>query len=212
MNIHPKHTGYHRAGFTYVELLTALSVLTVVLSAAAALIYAAGSAESAASKMGHHQARIRYATMRIRELARKSCLVFPRSNTGVVFWTGDENGDGQINGNEVAWLSTDVGSGYGTMVSITEFPDQTAVVKRRDLQFRNGLDVLAANSNETVTNLFEGYSSVSVSFKDNITTVTFALVEDSQSRNYQISAATRASADYLLSFSTSNLLLGDDDF
>lgn len=210
MNIHLKHTGYRRAGFTLVELLTALSVLTVILSAAATLAFAVGSAESATNKMGEQQARIRYATMRIRELARNSCLVIPYSDTGVIFWTGDANADGKINGSEAVWLSTDAGSGNGSIVSITEFPGQTAVVTRQELESGNDLNVLMAITDETVTNLFENCSSVSISLQDNITTVTFTLVEDSQSRQCQVIAAIRASYDFLLD-SNSNLLSGDDD-
>lgn len=212
MNIHSKHSSNRRAGFTLAELLLALSVTTIVLAAAAGLAFAMGSAESSTNKMGEKQARIRYATMRIRELARNSCLVFSYSNTGVVFWTSDANGDGEINGNEIAWLSTNAGSGSGTNLTITEFTDETSVVERRNLQFNSGLSSLLMSSDETVTTLFEDCTSVSISLSNNVTTVNVTLVEDDQTRDFQICAAIRASASYLLSSTYSNLIDGDDDF
>lgn len=212
MNIHLKHSSHHRAGFTLAELLLALSVTAVILSAAAALAFAMGSAESATNKMGEKQARIRYSTMRIRELARNSGLVFTYSDTGVVFWTGDANGDGEINGNEVAWLSTNAGSGKGTVLTITEFPDDTSVVERRNLQFSSGISSLLMGNDEEVTTLFEDCTSVTISLSNNITTVNVILVEDDQIKEFQISAAIRASSKYLLSSAYSNLVEGDDDF
>lgn len=194
------------------ELLLSLSVMTIVLTAAASLAFAMGVAEKVTSQMGEEQARIRFATMRVRELARNSCMVFTHSTTGVVFWTGDANGDGQINGNEVTWLSTDAGGGAGTVLKITEFPDYSAVITRRDLQFQSGLSTLALMSNETVTILFEDCSSVSISLKDNITTVAITLVEDDQAKDLQICAAVRSSVDYLLTSTDSDLVSGDDDF
>jgi len=212
MNIYKKNTGFRRAGFTLAELLLALSVMTIVLSAAAALAFAMGSAESATSKMGEQQARIRFATMRIRELARNSCLVIPCSTTGVVFWTGDANEDGMINGNEVVWLSTDGSDGAGKVVRITEFPGQTAVVKKTDLQNKSAINSLIMTSEETVTTILNDCSSVSISLQDNITTVSISLIEDGQVKELQICAAIRASANYLLTAPNSDLVSGDDDF
>jgi prepilin-type N-terminal cleavage/methylation domain-containing protein len=212
MNIHPKHSGCYRAGFTLAELLLSLSVMTIVLTGAASLAFAMGVAESVTSQMGEEQARIRFATMRLRELARNSCMVFTNSTTGVVFWTGDANGDGQINGNEVAWLSTNAGGGAGTVLKITEFPDHSSVITRHALQFQSGLSTLTLMSDEIVTNLFEDCSSVTISLKDNITTVAITLVEGNQAKELQICAAIRSSVDYLLTSPTSNLVTGDDDF
>ncbi len=211
MNIHPKNAGYRKAGFTLAELILALSVMSVILAAAATLAFAMSSAESATNKMGEKQARLRFSTMRVRELARNSCMVFTTAN-GVVFWKDDVNGDGQINGNEITILKVDAGSGTAKTLKLTELPDVTDSVQKDQLQDNVSIDSLVNSTDEQTMLLFEDCTSASVSLDNSgkVVTVDFTITENNQIKEYQICGMIRASADYLLT-PANDMISGDDD-
>ena len=206
--LHKKKTG----GFTTLELLVSLSVMSVILAAAAMLAFAVSTAEAAANEMGARQAHIRYASTYIRELARNSCLCFTYSTYSVIFWKDDANEDGEINGSEIAWLYIEEeGSGY--TVKIMEFPDQSYAVTRNELKYGNGLSTLRMLTEETIMVLLnEGLSaSISLEKSDKYVIVDFVLNEEGMVKEYQICGAVGASADFLTSTDGSGELLTTDD-
>ncbi len=197
-------------GFTLAEVIIALSVMSIILAAAATLAFAVSTAEAATREMGQRQAHLRFSSMRIRELARNSCLVFTYSTTGVIFWKDDLNGDGAINGNEVAWLYVDhVGSEY--TINLMEFPDYTDSLTRNQLEFGSGLTTMMATDEKATVLLAECLSaSISLEMRK-LVIVEFSLREESQTREYEMCGGIRASADFLNITGPSDELVTQDD-
>ena len=78
------------------ELLVALMVSSIVLTAIVTLAYALSTAYESTSDMNEKQAHIRYTTLRITELMKNSkliCGIFP---TELVLWRADDNNDNLI--------------------------------------------------------------------------------------------------------------------
>jgi len=199
-------------GFTSLELLISLSVMATILAAAATLAFAISTAEAATNEMGQRQAHIRFASNYIRELAGKSCLCFTYSTTGVIFWKDDANGDGKINGSEIAWLYVSNETG-GYAVNVTEFPDQSYEVTRNALKYGNGLLMLKMLTDETNMVLIDKCISASISLEksNKLLIVDFSLSEESLTKEYQFSGALGASADYLTGTDGSGELVTSDD-
>ena len=197
-------------GFTLAELIIALSVMSIILAAAATLAFAVSTAEAATSKMGQRQAHLRFSSMRIRELARNSCSVFTYSTTGVIFWKDDLNADGKINGNEVAWLYVDrVGREY--TVNLTEFPDYSDSLTMGQLQYDNGLMKMRMTDEKTTVLLTECLSASISLVMQKLVIVDFSLSAEGQSRKYQMSGGIRASAVFLNKTKALNVQVTQDD-
>ena len=101
-------------GFTLVELLVALMVSSIVLSAVATLAYATSSAKEATDDMGREQAQLRQASMRLTDLIKQSNQIY-RSGLGMNYafeWgtqlCHDLNADGDYDDNdEKVWIYRD---------------------------------------------------------------------------------------------------------
>ena len=98
-------------GFTLVELMVALLVSSVILSAVAALAYATSSAKEATDDMGREQAQLRQVSMRVTDLIKSSNRVY-RGAFGMNYayeWgtrlCHDLNADGDYNdAGETVWI------------------------------------------------------------------------------------------------------------
>lgn len=97
------------SGFTIIELITALVVSFVVLTAVVTLAFAISSAYDCTGDINEKQARIRYTTIRISELIKYSELICDASPDGLVIWKADDNNDNQINVSEIAYIETNNG-------------------------------------------------------------------------------------------------------
>ena len=96
-----KHS--HNA-FTLVELLVALVVTSIVLTAVATLAFALGTANDSADDTSRKQAQVRFATLRLSELIRHSRLIHDTSDSDVVLWRVDNDGDDQIDPDELVYI------------------------------------------------------------------------------------------------------------
>lgn len=209
------HSRKRNGGFTVAELILGLSVMAIVLTAAATLAFAMGSANSVTSKMGERQAHLRFSNMRLGELVRNSCLVFEYDyqNDVLVFWVEDKNKNGVMNGDEIALLyAGNPVAGRPTSIEIVEFPGQTMYVPEFNLFDSFVVSVLYNNTDERITELIADCSNASLSLdaSGEFVTVEFDLQENGITRTYQICGAIRASADYLID-STGYFVNGDDD-
>jgi prepilin-type N-terminal cleavage/methylation domain-containing protein len=104
------------SGFTLVELMIALIVSSIILSAVATLAYAATSAHEATDQIGRQQAQFRQACVRVSDLIRRSACVY-EDMTGIqahewgVRLCLDENADGDyLDDGETVWVYRDEGS------------------------------------------------------------------------------------------------------
>ena len=210
MKYRHKNIDIRQGGFTVAELVLAFSVMSVVLAAAATLAFAMSSAEASTNEMGEKQAHLRFASMRIGEVVRNSCMAFTYSDTGILFWVEDENSDGIMNGQEMAWLVTD---SKKTTVQLIEFYDQPMVVTRDGLQ--NGSDLLYLYyTTEDVRQgvLLSGCQEVNITLDadEEFVTIDLNIEENDIWKEYQICGGLRAKADYMYDHD-GKFVTGDDD-
>lgn len=92
------------AGFTLVELMVALLVSSVVLSAVATLAYATTSASTATDQIGREQSVLRHVTVRLSDLIMRANEVVSASDSGFELWH-DTNTDGVPDANELTLVT-----------------------------------------------------------------------------------------------------------
>jgi prepilin-type N-terminal cleavage/methylation domain-containing protein len=91
-------------GFTLVELLIALVITGIVLTAVATLAFAMGTANKATDDLSLKQAQVRFATLRIQDLIRHSKLICFAGSDDMAIWRADDNNDGNINIGEIVYI------------------------------------------------------------------------------------------------------------
>ena len=107
-----------RGGFTLAELLIALMVTAIILSAVASLASAMGSANSATKEMGRNQTILRSASIRLAEIIRYSKLICATPGNDVVIWKADDDNDNEIGPGEILYIESGSQRDY---VRILEF-------------------------------------------------------------------------------------------
>jgi len=171
----PKH---NFKAFTFVELLVALVVTGIVLTAVATLAYTLGTVNETSDDTSRKQAQLRYATLRISELIKYSKLVYAASEDEIVLWL-DYNKDEHLDEITELVLISKVPLADGDM-QLYEFnsdPEPVLLIPRcRNVQF-----VLDSAPPDT--------KSVGISFE---------LEENDVWHEYQINAALRGWAGHLL--------------
>ncbi|HIJ66726.1 MAG TPA: prepilin-type N-terminal cleavage/methylation domain-containing protein [Planctomycetes bacterium] len=201
----------NRAGFTYVELLVALMVCSVVFTAVASLSYALNSASNSTEQIGTHQMALRCATVRVSDLVKHSVMAFDTPGNGIALWTGDDNNDGLINGSELVYIGTDAG---GQSLLLLDFPGQSQSVTRGEIESGTGKTDLVSVTDERYITLLPECDNVQITLDaaGTFVNILFDLTEAKVTSSYQISAVLRCSADNLLDPATGEPHgLGDDD-
>jgi prepilin-type N-terminal cleavage/methylation domain-containing protein len=200
----------YEKGFTLVELLVALIVTGIVLAAVATLAFAVGAANDETDDTSQKQAQIRHATLRISELIRHCKLICGTPGDDLAVWRADDNGNGQININELVYIERGTGRDY---LRLCEFPSSdTSLVNLSDI------DTLSTSDYDVVTyvSLVPQCSNVQFGFlpelppKSSFVTISFDIVENDIVRQYQISAALRGWAGNLLNDTGDSLVIDDD--
>jgi prepilin-type N-terminal cleavage/methylation domain-containing protein len=206
----PKHSNN---AFTLVELLVALVVTSIVLTAVATLGFALGTANDSADDTRLKQAQVRYATVRISELIRHCKLICSGSSGDFAIWRADENGDGQININELVYIVRGLGR---DRLMLCEFPssDDSAI----DL---GSIEALSTNwwsaysSEVSSTRLIPECGNVEFSSDawpplTRFVSISFDVLENGVVRQYQISAGLRGWSGNILN-QAGDSFVGDDD-
>ena len=93
--------------FTLVELLMAVTITAMIGMAVVAVSSALSSAKASTDSMVEAVSSGRYAMRSIAADVRKAALVTAADDDGMVIWTGDDNGDGQINLDELVLIRPD---------------------------------------------------------------------------------------------------------
>ena len=194
-------------GFTLVELLVALVVTGIVLAAVATLAFAMGTANDVADDSSQKQAQVRYATLRISELIRHCKLICGTPGGDVAVWRADDNGDGQININELVYIERGTGRDY---LRLCEFPSSdTSLVNLSDIE-----TLSAGDYSVTYVLLVPQCGNVEFSFdvappNSRFVSISIDILENDIVHQYQISAALRGWAGNLLDGSGN--IVSDDD-
>ena len=204
-----------RSGFTLVELLVALTVSSVVLTAVATLAYALGAATDSTDDTSRKQAQVRYTTLRISELVRQCKLVCFAGASDFAVWRADDNEDGRINFSELVYIEKGAGANH---LHFCQFPiswGSDPVVNLSDIRAFSTSWWVARNMAVESTAIVPQCSNVQFSFdvlppRTQFVSISFDLVEDNKPRQYQINSGVRGWAGNLLN-AAGTALVSDDD-
>jgi len=198
----------YKRGFTLVELLLALIVTGIILAAVTTLAFAVGAANDTTDDTSQKQAQVRYATLRISELIRHCKLICGTPNSEIAIWRADNNGDGQININELIYIERGAGNDY---LRFCEFPlSDASIVNLSDIQ------TLSTNIySVTYVPLVPQCVNVQFSFDvpppySRFVSISFDVLENEIVRQYQINTSLRGWAGNLLDAGGNNVVSDDD--
>lgn len=198
----------YKRGFTLVELLLALIVTGIILAAVTTLAFAVGAANDTTDDTSQKQAQVRYATLRISELIRHCKLICGTPNSEIAIWRADNNGDGQININELVYIERGAGRDY---LRFCEFPlSDASIVNLSDIQ-------TLSTSSYSVTYIPLVPQCVNVQFSfdmvppySRFVTISFDVLENGIVHRYQINTSLRGWAGNLLDAGGNNIVSDDD--
>ena len=172
-------SGFNHKGFTLAELLVAMMVTSIILAAVATLAYSLGRVSEDGDYTAEKQAHLRYVTMRISELIRYSKLVYSAEEKEIVLWR-DDDGDDAIEAAELIKIERGTEKGYYQLRELDGTSDPIVLIHHcHNVKF--GFD----QPSEPPT-------------KRKLVIVSFDLNENGVMHQYQISAALRCWAGYML--------------
>jgi len=195
-------------GLTLVELLVALVVTSIILGAVATLAFAIGVANDTAGQTALRQAQLRYATMRIRDIIRHCKLICAAEDNNLRIWLADNNNDNKINIGELVFI--DAGENRDHL-ALYQFPSiNTSVLSINDVK-----SVVPDDYQADYVALLPQCSNVrflldSPAPYTRFVSIGFDLDQGNVITSYQITAAARSWAGYLLGPS-GQIVSGDDD-
>ena len=198
----------YKRGFTLVELLLALIITGIILAAVTTLAFAVGAANDTTDDTGQKQTQVRYATLRISELIRHCKLICGTPNSEIALWRADNNGDAQININELVYIERGVGGDY---LRFCEFPlSDTSIVNLSDIQ-----TLSTSSYSVTYIPLVPQCTNVQYSFDvlppySRFVSISFDVLENGIVRQYQINTSLRSWAGNLLDVGGNNIVSDDD--
>lgn len=205
----------NKKGFTLVELLIAMTVAGIIMSAVATLAFAVGSANEVTDDTSEKQAQIRFATMKISELIRHCRLICYVNSQELAVWRADDvpGGEGQINAGELVYIETG-----NNRIRLMDFSSVPAAVESVPL----ALDQLEGLKSSLMSDCVERYavlvpacSNIDVGFLPELppgsrfVTISFDIAENDAVRRYQTNAALRGWAGNLID-DTGNIVSDDD--
>jgi prepilin-type N-terminal cleavage/methylation domain-containing protein len=205
----------HRHGLTLVELMVAMIVSSIVVTAVATLAFAMDSANRATDDTSQKQAQIRFATMRLSELIRHSKLICYVNSQELVVWCSDNTagGEDQINAGELAYIEID-----NNRIRLMDFSSVPASLETTPLtlaQLEGLKGSLMSDCTERYAVLVPECSNIEFGFlpelppRSRFVTISFDVMENSVVRHYQTNATLRSWAGNLLD--DANDVVSDDD-
>jgi len=203
----------YRKAFTLVELLIALVVTGVILSAVTTLAFAMSSASRASDDTIVKEAQLRQARLRIGELVRNCKLICAAAGNDLAVWQADTNNDGTLNVGELVYIES--GGGRDALQLCQFSAGQNAVVPLPSLALATMKAWLVSQYTETYARLIPACQNVQFTLDTappytRRLTISFGLDENGTVHPYEISVTLRAWAGNLLN-SDGTMLVGDDD-
>jgi type II secretory pathway pseudopilin PulG len=218
-----------KTAFTIVELLVALVVTSVILSAVATLAFAMSTAARVAEETAYTQTSVRTVGLQLGDLIRSSLMICAQVDDDVdgvkdlVVWTRDDDDANVIDVNEIVYIECD-----GSNLYLRRFDTQENPTVFTALGLSEGESLLTALAqSSTQATLVQHYASdripllqgcSHIQFELNPTpprtrrlTISFDLAEDGGVHHYEIEAGLLGSAEYLLNSDATDLVVSDDD-
>jgi len=204
----------YKKGFTLVELLVALIVTGIVLAAVATLAFAVGAANDVTDDSSQKQAQVRYATLRISELIRHCKLICGTPGDDLAVWRADDNGDGQININELVYIERGPSGDHIRLYECNSVSNP--VITLSDIDAVGTSWWLGFYDSETYVELLPQCSNIQFvpspdAPQTRFVSIAFDVLENDIVHQYQISAALRGWAGNLLNDTGDSLVSSDDD-
>lgn len=205
-------------GFSLVELLMALMVTGIILTAVVTLAFALNTAYDDTSDISEKQAKIRFVSLNISELighCKLICADHTYINGDLIVWRNDDNGDNRINLSEIVYIET---GNKGNYLRLLQFsPDDPWgdiiiwLYWIRQYNYKNALIYWFTEYRTTLLDQCEGIKITLDRIPPYTTLVNIKLdiEQNSQVRTYQISAGLRCQAVNLIK--DPYTLVTDDD-
>lgn len=207
----------YKKGFTLVELMVALIVTGIILSAVATLAFAFSAVNDATDDTDRKQAELRYATLKISDLIRHCKLICSVTDGDLVIWRDDNvsGGENEINPEELVYIETS-----NDQIRILDFPDcpswlKTFQIQLSWLQSSWIKTTLLGYCDEEYVVVIPECSNVQFQFdasppQSQFVNISFNLTENGIDRQYQIDNALRCWAGHLLNSAGTDLTSDDD--
>ena len=198
-------------GFTLVELIVALIVTAIVLTAAVTLAFAVEKANDVTADLSLKQAQVRFATMRIQELIRHCRLICSSSSSGFALWRSDDNNDEHINIGEIVYIDWGPNQSY---LRICEFSSSdSSVISIGSIEALATNWWLSYSSDVNYIRVLPQCSNVQCGFdvsppQSQFVRLSFEVTENDAPHQYQINTKIRGWAGNLLD--TGNIVHDDD--
>jgi hypothetical protein len=196
-----------------VELLVALVVTGVILSAVATLAFAMSSATRASEDVAFAQTQMRTATLHLADLIQRCRMICAAPGDDIVVWKSDDNHDGRINLNELAYIERGTSHNYLHMGLFSNAANP-------EIAFSSlGLAATKASLISTygMTDVALLRSAASVQFTLDATppasrrlVISLDLTEDQAVHHYEMALAMVGSAANLLNAAGTDLVTDDD--
>jgi prepilin-type N-terminal cleavage/methylation domain-containing protein len=201
----------YKNGFTLVELLVALVVTSIVLTAIATLAFALNTATNSSDDVSIKQAHLRFATLRIQELIRHSKLICSVSNDDMAIWRADDNNDENINIGELVYIERGVDRDHIQLCEFPSFDNSVIDIESIDAIATNWWSEYSGSVNYIL--IVPQCSNVEFGFdvlppQSKFVSIKFELVENKINHQYQIAAGVRSWAGNLLN---EGEIVSDDD-
>ncbi|MBP7049534.1 MAG: prepilin-type N-terminal cleavage/methylation domain-containing protein [Phycisphaerae bacterium] len=200
--------------FTFVELMVALVVTSVILSAVATLAFAMSRASTVGDDYAGTQAQIRHATIYLSDLVARCRLICAVPGNDLVVWRADDNDDGRINANELVYIER--GDDWRYLHLSTPPSSDSSEVSLPDLSLTTAKAGLLGTNSGTSISLIADCNNVEFGYDQappatEVLVITFGFEEEGRIRPYEIVTAARCRAKHLLNEAGNDLVSTDDD-
>jgi prepilin-type N-terminal cleavage/methylation domain-containing protein len=201
-----------KKGFTIVELLVALVVTSVLLTAVSTLAFALSSASKSTGEMSRKQAQVRFTELKLQDIIRNCCLVCATSNNDIAVWLSDKNNDNKINIGELVYIERGSAKDH---IWICTFPSENnSEIAISSIRAFSTNWWLAYSSNVEYVKLLTECSNVEFKFDisppySTFVSISFVIPGSGMVKQYQIDAALRSRKSNLVSSSGS--IVSDED-
>ena len=192
-------------------------ITSIILSAVATFAFALSNASLAGGDSAVKQAQLRLATLRLNDLVGACLLLCAAPDNDLAVWRADDNGDGQINVNELVYIER---GDARTMLRFCQFAStDNASVTLSDLALGATKPQLQVNCHPAYALLIPACKDVAFAFHPvpppltqvDCLMVSLQLTENGVDHRYEMVTALRGRAAHLLNQTGEALVASDDD-
>ncbi|MHC4124221.1 MAG: PilW family protein [Planctomycetota bacterium] len=200
-------------GFTLVELIIALMVSSIILTAVVSFSFAMSRATDVCDDSGEKQAQVRFVAIKFSDLIKNCRLICTKAGNDFVLWRADDNGNGLININEILYIGSGGSESYVRMLEFESSSNPAIFNVNIGAASTGWWHMYGITARETM--LIPQCSGVTLKTdvappQTRFAAVSFDIDEDGVTRNYQIGACLRSWAGHLLG-SSGSITLDDDE-